>query len=146
MFLSMLEKSQFNILWQSNLQVWFQTSICLKKNFFFKRGPVNSLLNLLQYYLFYVIFFLFFQYYLLYILAFLVMRHPSSQIKDQTHTPCTGRWSINHWTIREVPKVGFNSYHSQKEIWIQKEEVLWLCLLNCDIYFSNPFNYTNISL
>ena len=103
------------------------------KKIFFKRGPVNSLFNLLQYYLFYI-------------LAFLVMRHPSSQIKDQTHTPCTGRWSLNHWTIREVPKVGFNNYHSQKEIWIQKEEVLWLCLLNRDIYFSNPFNYTIISL
>ena len=28
---------------------------------------------------------------------------PSSPARDQTHTPCTKRWSLNHWTIREVP-------------------------------------------
>ena len=27
----------------------------------------------------------------------------SSQIRDQTHTPCIGRQSLNHWTAREVP-------------------------------------------
>ena len=26
----------------------------------------------------------------------------SSQIRDQTHVPCTGRWIPNHWTTREV--------------------------------------------
>ena len=28
----------------------------------------------------------------------------SSQTRDQTHVPCTGRQSLNHWTTREVPK------------------------------------------
>ena len=23
--------------------------------------------------------------------------------RDQTHTPCPGRWSLNHWNTREVP-------------------------------------------
>ena len=23
--------------------------------------------------------------------------------RDQIHTPCIGRWNLNHWTIREVP-------------------------------------------
>ena len=27
----------------------------------------------------------------------------SSLTRDRTHTPCTGRWSLNHWTAREVP-------------------------------------------
>ena len=26
-----------------------------------------------------------------------------SQTGDQTHIPCIGRWSLNHWTTREVP-------------------------------------------
>ena len=28
-----------------------------------------------------------------------------SPIRDQTHTLCIGRWSLNHWTTREVPKL-----------------------------------------
>ena len=33
--------------------------------------------------------------------------------KDQTHTPCIGRWSLNHWTTREVPvKISFITLHS----------------------------------
>ena len=31
----------------------------------------------------------------------------SSQTRDQTHTPCTGRRSLNHWTIWEVPMQPF---------------------------------------
>ena len=27
----------------------------------------------------------------------------SSPIRDRTRTPCIGRWSLNHWTTREVP-------------------------------------------
>ena len=27
----------------------------------------------------------------------------SSLTKDQTHIPCVGRQSLNHWTAREVP-------------------------------------------
>ena len=29
----------------------------------------------------------------------------SSPTKDQTHTTCIGRWSLNHWTTKEVPRV-----------------------------------------
>ena len=28
---------------------------------------------------------------------------PSSLARDWTCTPCIGRWSLNHWTTREVP-------------------------------------------
>ena len=28
----------------------------------------------------------------------------TSLSRDGTHTPCTGRRSLNHWTAREVPK------------------------------------------
>ena len=28
----------------------------------------------------------------------------SSQTRDHTHVPCTGRWTPNHWTAREVYK------------------------------------------
>ena len=27
----------------------------------------------------------------------------SSPTRDQTHTPCIGRWSLNHWITRQVP-------------------------------------------
>ena len=31
------------------------------------------------------------------------MWDPSSLTRDQTHSPCTGRWNLNHWTARRVP-------------------------------------------
>ena len=30
----------------------------------------------------------------------------SFQTRDWTHNPCTGRWSLNFWTAREVPPNG----------------------------------------
>ena len=29
----------------------------------------------------------------------------NSPTRDGMHTPCTGRWSLNHWTSREVPRL-----------------------------------------
>ena len=42
---------------------------------------------------------------LFYVLVFWpqVMWDLSSRTRDQTRTPCIGRWSLNHWTTREVP-------------------------------------------
>ena len=42
---------------------------------------------------------------LFYVLVFWLqgMWDLSSLTRDQTHTPCIGRRSLNHWTIREVP-------------------------------------------
>ena len=60
---------------------------------FFLCGPfLQSLLNLLQYCLFYV-------------LAFWPQGiwDLSSLTRDWTCTPCTGRRRFNHWTTREVP-------------------------------------------
>ena len=31
----------------------------------------------------------------------------SPKTRDQTHTPCVGRWSLTHWTAREVPEYIF---------------------------------------
>ena len=28
--------------------------------------------------------------------------------RGQTHTPCIGRWSLNHWTAREFPHMNFH--------------------------------------
>ena len=30
----------------------------------------------------------------------------SSQVRDRTHVPCTGRWILSHQTTREVPGLG----------------------------------------
>ena len=40
---------------------------------------------------------------------FLAMRHVdlSSLTRDQTHTPCTGRWPLTHWTTRELPRMHY---------------------------------------
>ena len=42
---------------------------------------------------------------LLYVLDFwpLGMWDLSSPSRNQTHTLCTGRWTLNHWTARKVP-------------------------------------------
>ena len=37
------------------------------------------------------------------ILALQGMWDLSSLTRDQTFIPCVGRWSLNHWTTREVP-------------------------------------------
>ena len=31
----------------------------------------------------------------------------SSQTRDQMHVPCIDMWILNHWTTREVPRMGF---------------------------------------
>ena len=62
---------------------------------FFWWGPfLKSLLNLLQYCLFYA-------------LVFWPrgMWDLNSLTRDWTQIPCVGRWSVNHWTTREVPSL-----------------------------------------
>ena len=46
---------------------------------------------------------------LLYVLVFWPrgMRDLSSLTRDLTSTLCIGRWSLNHWTAREVPILAF---------------------------------------
>ena len=36
---------------------------------------------------------------------------PSSRTRNQTHTPCIGRRSLNYWTAREVPTGEFKNKH-----------------------------------
>ena len=52
-----------------------------------------------------------FCFFFLYILVFWSwsMRDLSSLTTNQTHTPCIGRWSLNHWTAREVPGNGLGT-------------------------------------
>ena len=33
----------------------------------------------------------------------------SSLTRNRTHTPCIGRWNLNHWTTRELPHTPFDS-------------------------------------
>ena len=35
---------------------------------------------------------------------------PSSRVKDGIHTPCGWRWSLKHWTTRQVPTPAFHLY------------------------------------
>ena len=49
----------------------------------------------------------------------------SSLTRDQIHTPCIGRWSLNHWTAREVPRY----------IILQKESKPILYKLNWLMFF-----------
>ena len=45
--------------------------------------------------------------FMFYFLGFLTMRHmdSSSPRRDWTWIPCIGKWSLNHWTTREVPVI-----------------------------------------
>ena len=45
-----------------------------------------------------------------------------SPIRNWTHTPCTGRQSLPHWTTREVP-----NYRYQQQYWmsLQKHYAKW---------------------
>ena len=40
----------------------------------------------------------------------------ASLTRDQTHSPCTGRQSLNHWTTREVPGFSKNKIHAKTQI------------------------------
>ena len=86
-------------------------------------GPfLKSLLNLLQYWFSFM--FWFFDPKACGIL-------PSSPTRDQTHTLCIGRWSLNHWTVREVPNLLFKtqfiaSRYRELVTWTGKN--LCLCL------------------
>ena len=68
---------------------FFKELVCFGCGLFLK-----SLLNLLQY-CFHFMFCFFFWPWGVWGFSFL--------IRDWTHTPCIGRWSLNHWEIREVP-------------------------------------------
>ena len=37
-----------------------------------------------------------------------------SLIRDWIHTPFTGRWSLNHWTTREIPTFSLTSHRDLK--------------------------------
>ena len=39
----------------------------------------------------------------LWCMGFVSHHMESSQTRDPTRVPCTGRWILNHWTTREVP-------------------------------------------
>ena len=44
----------------------------------------------------------------------------SSLTRDRTHAPCIGSvWSLNHWTAREVPRLGF----SFSSLWMSVREL-----------------------
>ena len=68
-----------------------------KRYIFLYRPFLKSLLNWLQYCFYF------------YVLAFWLpgMRDLSSLLRDRTHTSCIGRWSLDHWTAREVPSRPF---------------------------------------
>ena len=46
----------------------------------------------------------------------------SSLTRDQTHTLCIGRQSLNHWTSREVPAFVFISCFKEHESNLEQEE------------------------
>ena len=60
------------------------------------------------------------------------MWDPSSPARDWTHTPCIGKWSLNHWTAREVCH-----YLSIRSKWNWDESVVQL--LSRILLFSTPW-------
>ena len=35
----------------------------------------------------------------------------SSQTRDRAHVPCMGRWTLSHWTAREVPSLFLSLFY-----------------------------------
>ena len=60
---------------------------------FFKKSSLNFLLRYCSYFMFWCLFGFFWPW---------GMWDPSSLTRGGTHSPCTGRRSLNHWTRREV--------------------------------------------
>ena len=78
------------------LTCWINSTVFLRIKKKFWGAPVlKSLLNLLQY---------FFCFYTLLSWPW-GLGDPSSLIRDWTRVPCIGRWSLNRWTTREVPRM-----------------------------------------
>ena len=70
-----------------------QVNFYLKKFFFWMRTIFKAFIE------FVTILFLF------YVLVFLARRHVGSHFPEHwTHAPCIRRSSLNHWTMREVPR------------------------------------------
>ena len=74
------------------------------------RTPPQSLLNLLQYCFCFMFCFLGFFFWLQ------GMWDLSSPTRDQTHTRCIRRESLNHWTTREVPAPQFFPLQNQQTV------------------------------
>ena len=52
-------------------------------------------------------------------MSFLAMRHVDlSSPRNWTGTPCIGRWGLNHWITREVPRIAINTLGY--EIWLAR--------------------------
>ena len=54
-----------------------------------------------------------------------VMWDPRSPTRDWTHTPCMGRWSLNHWTAMKVPFL-FLFTRGPAPMWKQRDEDNWI--------------------
>ena len=87
---------------QGNNDTWSPLPLFVLFSFFFKELVffwcglfLKSLLNLLHYCFCFMFCFVFFSPWGVWDLSCLT--------RDWTHIPCTGRRSLNHWTIREVP-------------------------------------------
>ena len=74
----------------------------------------------------------------------------SSPTRDQTPTPCIGRWSPNHWTTREGPLWSFSCLSACSPSWSCTESLRWFiskpllqawcpCLTRHDVFmWSSP--------
>ena len=52
-----------------------------------------------------------------------------------THTPFSGRWSLNHWTTREVPDLSFLSFLCGRQL------LRWWLLLECGLNLVKLMGY-----
>ena len=101
--------------------------------FIFWCGPsLKSLLNMLQY---------------CFCFMFLVfwpqrMWNLSFPTRDRTCTPCIGRWSLNHWTAREVPVCLINNLKYIAQI-RPIEYFYWIFFLTVYPHLSIGENLTN---
>ena len=86
-------------------------------------GPfLKSLLNLLQYCFCFMLWCFWSQ----------GMWDLSSPTRDRTHHPCTGRWSLNHWTTREGPYWTFRSSPGPYPLDVSSTLLFWWTKMSPD--------------
>ena len=59
------------------------------------------------------------------------MWDPSFPTRDQTPSPCIGKWSLNHWTTKEIPPWSFVKWTDEA----RKTRKVW-CHGNSEIFFT----------
>ena len=64
----------------------------------------------------------------------------SSPIRDQTHIPYIGRWLLNYWATKEVPRYSSSDEHLKKK----KNQQIYMWILSSNLLFQRNMFFVMI--